>query len=1067
MEKNTRQKKETDFATLSNLVIDPAVIVDAKGKFLVVNKAFGDLTGQSPEELIGTGFLEMGALTIESKKILVANLKKRMQGLSIEPYEVNFTNKDGENRFAELKAQKIEYNGQPADIVMLRDITRRKENARKLKEYSEKMEALVNEKVQETRQTAEKLKSIFDSSPLAITEVDLNGKFIECNQAALEQQGCSSKKELIGKSCFDLVSPKDRQKTLLLFQESSKTGSIRNVELNLTSKNGKEFIVSLSSKLMKDASGKPMGFVTITKNITERKKVEEALRLSEEKYRELINGMNDTAWVINLDANFVDVNDAAVKVLGYSREELLSMGPEDIDNSLSKEQIRDLVRRMPADQTQVFETTHTTKDGQKIPVEISSSLVTYQGKQAVLSIARNITERKQMEMKLQEAEKRYRTLFNQAPLGILIIDPETAIAVEFNEEAHRQLGYTREEFAKLNVSDYEVLETSEDTRARMKEILLEGRDEFETKHRTKTGEIRDVRNTVQIVEFAGKKFFHIITQDITERKKAEEELLASEKKYRELFESLKVAEEQLLNERDKVQNYLDIAAVMLVALDKRGCVTLLNKKGCEILNCTAEETIGKNWFDNFLPESDKENVKRVFQSIIKGDACLPDCQENYVLSKNGETRLIAWHNTVLRNAEGKVVGTLSSGEDVSERKKMEETLKQERDMLENITKNIGAGLVIISKDYKILWMNNFLRQFTGASENNPCYSSFNTCTTICPNCGPKKIFEGTSSFDSREYCNKTEYNKDHPVWFELIATPIKDKDGNIIAALELTVNTTEKKNMENKLAEYSQKLEKLVEQRTAQLEQAQAKLLKSERLAAIGELAAMVGHDLRNPLTSIMGATYYLKTKQSCQQNEKRTEMLCVIDKAIEYSNKIVNDLLEYSRELNLKLTATTPKALLKEALSVVEVPSRIQILDATEDNVEVKVDTVKIMRAFVNMITNAVDAMPEGGTLTMTSKHTKDKWQIVFHDTGMGMSRKTLSKLWTPLFTTKAKGMGFGLPISKRTVEAHGGKISVKSQLGKGTTFTIKLPICPRTTNEAEETWIFNNDSISETVKA
>jgi PAS domain S-box-containing protein len=116
----------------------------------------------------------------------------------------------------------------------------------------------------------------------------------------------------------------------------------------------------------------------------------------------LLNGMNDTAWVIDFDGKFVDVNDAAVRVLGYSREELLSMGPPNIDTSLTAEEIRDLIKGMPADKIQVFETAHTTKDGKTIPVEISSSLVTYRGKQAILSIARDITERKKAEQKLNE-----------------------------------------------------------------------------------------------------------------------------------------------------------------------------------------------------------------------------------------------------------------------------------------------------------------------------------------------------------------------------------------------------------------------------------------------------------------------------------------------------------------------------------------------------------------------------------------------------------------------------------------------------------------------------------------
>ncbi|MEM2911415.1 MAG: PAS domain S-box protein [Candidatus Bathyarchaeia archaeon] len=137
-------------------------------------------------------------------------------------------------------------------------------------------------------------------------------------------------------------------------------------------------------------------------DITESKKVEEALRESEEAYRALINGMNDTAWVIGFDGKFIDVNDAAVRVLGYSREEFLKMGPPDIDSTLTTEEIKELIRNMPKDKIQVFETTHVTKDGRVIPVEISSSLVTYKGKNAILSIARDITERKKAEEKLNQ-----------------------------------------------------------------------------------------------------------------------------------------------------------------------------------------------------------------------------------------------------------------------------------------------------------------------------------------------------------------------------------------------------------------------------------------------------------------------------------------------------------------------------------------------------------------------------------------------------------------------------------------------------------------------------------------
>lgn len=253
--------------------------------------------------------------------------------------------------------------------------------------------------------------------------------------------------------------------------------------------------------------------------------------------------------------------------------------------------------------------------------------------------------------------------------------------------------------------------------------------------------------------------------------------------------------------------------------------------------------------------------------------------------------------------------------------------------------------------------------------------------------------------------------------------------------------------------EYAQHLEEKVEERTKQLKKAQQQLVKSERLAAIGELAAMIGHDLRNPLTGIAGAAYYLKAKCSPKIDSKLKEMFTVIEKDVEYSNKIINDLLEYSRDIKLDLNESNPRLMVKEALSVVKIPKKVEVADLTSDKPEMKVDTDKMKRVFVNMIKNAVDAMPKGGILTIESRESNGDLEIVFSDTGVGMSEKTLKNIFRPLFTTKAKGMGFGLPICKRFVEAHTGKIYVRSTLGKGSTFIMTLPIqpCPE---EGEKVW-------------
>ena len=247
-----------------------------------------------------------------------------------------------------------------------------------------------------------------------------------------------------------------------------------------------------------------------------------------------------------------------------------------------------------------------------------------------------------------------------------------------------------------------------------------------------------------------------------------------------------------------------------------------------------------------------------------------------------------------------------------------------------------------------------------------------------------------------------------------------------------------------KLQEYADHLEVKVEERTRELKEAQNRLLKSERLAAIGELAGMVGHDLRNPLTGITGATYYLKNKVGKKMDDKTKEMLEIIEKDIAYSNKIINDLLDYSREIKLELSESSPKAIIEEALSLIKIPRNVKVFDLTENELKIEVDVDKVKRAFVNIIKNAVEAMPKGGRLTIQSKRSTNECEIAFSDTGTGMADSMLQKIWSPLYTTKAKGMGFGLPICKRIVEAHGGKIAVETAAAKGTTFTVSIPIKP-----------------------
>jgi len=254
-------------------------------------------------------------------------------------------------------------------------------------------------------------------------------------------------------------------------------------------------------------------------------------------------------------------------------------------------------------------------------------------------------------------------------------------------------------------------------------------------------------------------------------------------------------------------------------------------------------------------------------------------------------------------------------------------------------------------------------------------------------------------------------------WIREEAKVIRDAAGKPIEVIGYWTDITERKRLEEELA-------------------------KSQRFAAIGETAAMVGHDLRNPLQGMAGAVYNLKTEEDSRLSKEGREMLQLIEEGIGRSDKIINDLLEYSRELHLELSETNVKSITQDALAKVKIPRGIRVVDSTKNQPRMKLDLEKMRRVFLNLTVNAVDAMPKGGALTIASIRSGDNVHIIFKDTGEGMTTETLAKLWSPLFTTKAKGMGFGMPIAKRLVEAHGGSISVETKLGKGSTFTVTLPI-------------------------
>jgi len=241
---------------------------------------------------------------------------------------------------------------------------------------------------------------------------------------------------------------------------------------------------------------------------------------------------------------------------------------------------------------------------------------------------------------------------------------------------------------------------------------------------------------------------------------------------------------------------------------------------------------------------------------------------------------------------------------------------------------------------------------------------------------------------------------------------------------------------------YSDYLEELVDGRTRELEKAQESLLKSQRLAAIGEAAAMVGHDLRNPLQAIIYSLYLAKKELESSPNSNLGEIFETINEQVDYMNKIVSDLQYYAKPIEPNLVETNLQELLDETFSTIRVPRGIEVSEKIEDDFSrFLVDPLLMKRILTNLIINALQAMGEKGQLKITASRKYDQAFISVRDTGIGIAEENLDKLFQPLFTTKAKGQGLGLAVCKRLVEALEGNISVETGVGKGTTFTVKVP--------------------------
>ncbi len=663
-----------------------------------------------------------------------------------------------------------------------------------------------------------------------------------------------------------------------------------------------------------------------------------------------------------------------------------------------------------------------------------------------------ITKRKNSrnEQTLQATQKEYLNLLQYAADPVVILN-ELGIIISANSSVETISGYSPKEligrhFLKINIlqgtglaiAAREFLQLIRGAKRPPFELAMIRKDNVPFITEAHASKIKDIN---------GKPVIHVIMRDITERKKTEE---------------------KLLNEKTKAQNYLNIADVIITTFDQNANVTLINKKGCEILEYSEEEIIGQNWFEKFLLPESSLPLKHIFNQLMQGEKILLQNYENYVLTKTGKKRLILWSNTLIHNNKNEIIGTLSSGQDITEERNIKNQL-----MLHSAALEAAANAIVITdKQGKIIWTNQSLTDITGyareeAIGQNPQilksglhneHFYANLWDTILAG----KIWHG-------EIINR---RKDTRLYTEeMTITPVRNSTGEIEHFVAIKRDITERKRLQQnieqmnlELAANTHKLEHtLLEMasKNKQLQEAQNQLIQSEKLAAIGVLSSGIAHEIKNPL-AIISLSIEEFESLSDKLDAQSKSYIQMIKSAAERANNVIIELLRFARVSDLKSEYINLFSLVEGTFVLLNNSSKFKGITLehkyTNTDISINGDRILLEQVLFNLLINAVDESSHGATVTVKTslaenfKSTHKKKQVLIEviDTGKGIDPEILPKIFEPFFTTKEQGKGTGLGLSTvyTLLKRHNGTIDVESTVGKGTKFTITLPCAEENPN-------------------
>lgn len=663
----------------------------------------------------------------------------------------------------------------------------------------------------------------------------------------------------------------------------------------------------------------------------------------------------------------------------------------------------------------------------------------------VLGLVTDITDKKLTEQALEESQERFKLAMQASKDGIFdwnLITNE----IYYSPGWKKMLGYENHELEN-NFEIWEQLTKPEDVKKswQMLNDHIQGKSErfeVEFKMHHKNGHWIDVLSrAIAHFDKTGKATRVVGTHvDISEQKKAEK---------------------QIKKEKKRSQHYLEIAGVMLIALDKNQNVTLINPKGCEILGYSHDEIIGKNWFNHFLPQEKKEKIKKIFNQIINGDIKPVEYYENVICRKNKDLRMIAWHNSVLRDETGEIIGLFSSGEDITEKTQAQEALRSEKEFTD-MALNVQTDTFFLFEPAtrKTVRWNRAFTQISGYTDEEVAvlpapesYYSDNDLKQI-------RAFIKTVMNEGKGIIELDFICKDGTkVPTEYQISVIYDQQRKPKYLISIGRNISERKKTEKALKEQNEEYEALNEelrQTNSELLIAKEKAEESDHLKT--EFLHNMSHEIRTPMNGILGFSEFLNMPDISQ--EKRKQYISIIQNCGQQLLKIIDDILEISRLETKQIKAQNKKIclnnLLVELFTIFDMKANENKIplylrkSLTDKESTILTDELKLTKILSNLLENSFKFTANGFIEFGYRLKNEKELEIYVKDTGIGI-KSEMHQLIFERFSQEEKelskktgGLGLGLSIAKENAELLGGNISLISKKGEGATFLITIPYNP-----------------------